>query len=112
MAYIKKLVKAKSGVKNLLVLQDLSDRTVDAKRMKTKDSEQTVRPFLTMITKKTRPKVIWVDKRTEFVRHFKKLCTDECIQIYSTISETNAAFAERTIGPLEDILHHYMEDNV
>ena len=65
-----------------------------------------------MITKRTRLKVTWVDKRTEIAGQFKKLCKAECIQNYSTMSETNAAFAERTIGSLEDILHRYMEDNV
>ena len=36
----------------LLVRQDLFDRTVDAKGMKTKDSKETVNVFLTMIKKK------------------------------------------------------------
>ena len=39
LACVDKLDKDKNGVKNLVVRQDLSDRTVDAKRMKTKDSE-------------------------------------------------------------------------
>ena len=68
--------------------------------MKTKDSKETVRAFLTMITKKNRPKKIWVDKGTEFAAEFKKLCNAEGIQIYSTMSKTKAAFAERTIRSL------------
>ena len=52
LAYVDKLAKDKNGVKYLLVRQDLFDRTVDAKGMKTKDSKETVRAFLTMITKK------------------------------------------------------------
>ena len=79
--------------------------------MKTKDSKETVRAFLTMITKKTRPKKNWVDKGTEFAAEFKKLCKAEGIQIYSTMSETKAAFAERTIRSLKNILYRYMEDN-
>ena len=58
MAYIDKLARDKNGVKYLLVHPDLFDRTVDAKGMKTKDSKETVRAFLTMITKKNRPKKI------------------------------------------------------
>ena len=50
LAYVDKLAKDKNGVKYLLVRQDLFDRTVDAKGMKTKDSKETVRAFLTMIT--------------------------------------------------------------
>ena len=58
LAYVDKLAKDKSGVKYLLVRQDLFDRTSDAKGMKTKGSKETVRAFLTMITKKNRLKKI------------------------------------------------------
>ena len=56
LAYVNKLDKNNSGVKYLLVRQDLFDRAVDAKRMKTKDSKEMVCAFLFMITKKNRPK--------------------------------------------------------
>ena len=71
LAYVDKLAKEKNGVKYLLVRQDLFDRTVNAKGMKTKDSQETVKAFSSMITKKNRPKQIWVDKGTEFVEHLK-----------------------------------------
>ena len=86
-------------------------RTVDAKAMKTKDSRETVRAFLTIITIKSRSENIWVDKGTEIAGDFKKLCKAEGIQYYSTMSETKAAFAERTIRSLKNILSRYMEDN-
>ena len=38
LAYVDKLAKENNGVKYLLVRQDLFDRTVNAKGMKTKDS--------------------------------------------------------------------------
>ena len=110
-AYVDTLAKDNNGVKYLLVRHDLFDRTVDAKGMKTKDSKETVRAFLTMITKTNRPKKIWVHKGTEFAGGFKKLCKAEGIQIYSTMSEAKAAFAERTIRSLKNILYRYMEDN-
>ena len=78
--------------------------------MKTIDSKETVRAFLTMISKKNRPKKNWVDKGTEFAGEFKKLCKAEGIQIYSTMSETKAEFAEHTIQSLKNILYRYMED--
>ena len=53
LAYVDKLAKDNNGVKYLLVRQDLFDRTVDAKAMKTKNSKETIRAFLTMITKKS-----------------------------------------------------------
>ena len=111
LAYVDKLAKDNNGVKYLLVRQDLFDGTVDAKGMKTKDSKETVRAFSTMIPKKNRLKKIWVDKVTEFAGEFKKLCKAEGIQIYSTMSETKAGYAERTIRSLKNTLYRYMEDN-
>ena len=111
LAYVDKLANDKNGVKYLLVRQDLFDRTVDAKGMKSKDSKETVRAFLSMITKKNRPEKTWVDKGIEFAGEFKKLCKADGIQIYSTMSETKAAVAERTIRSLKNILYRYMEDN-
>ena len=60
--------------------------------------------------KRNKPKKIWVDKGTEFAGAFKKFCAAEGIQVYPTMSETKAAFAERTIRSLKNILYRYMED--
>ena len=62
-----------------------------------------------MFTKKKRPELIWFDKGTEFAGEFKKLCKAEEIQIYSAMSQTKAAFAERTIRSVKLILYPYME---
>ena len=110
LAYVDKLAKVNNGVKFLLVRQDLFDRTVNAKGMKTKDSQETVKASSSMITKRNRPKKIWVDKGTEFAGACKKFCTVEGIHVYSTMSETKAAFAERTIRSLKNIFYRYMED--
>ena len=110
LAYVDKLAKENDGVKYLLVRQDLFDRTVNAKGLKTKDSQETVKAFSSMITKRNRPKKNWIDKETEFAEAFKKICAAEGIQVYSTLSETKAAFAERTIRSLKNILRRYMED--
>ena len=56
LAYVDKLVKDSNGVKYPLIRQDLFDRTVDAKGMKTKESKETVGVFLTLITEKIVPK--------------------------------------------------------
>ena len=47
--------------------------------MKTKVSQETVKAFSSMITKRNRPKMIWVDKGTEFAGAFKKFCAAEGI---------------------------------
>ena len=109
LAYVHNLSKDNNGVKYLLVCLDVFDRTVDAKGMKTNDSRETVREFLTMVTKKNRPKKNWVDKGTEFAGEFKKLCKIEEIQKCYAMSETEAAFAERTIRSLKNLLYENME---
>ena len=58
LAYDDKLAKDINGVEYLLVTQNFSDRTVDAKGMKTKDSKERVKTFLKLTTKKNRPKKI------------------------------------------------------
>ena len=105
-----KLLKDNNGVKYLLARQDLFDRTVDAKGMKTNYSKETVKTFSKKITQKNRPKKIWVDQGTDFAGQLKKFCGAEGIEIYSTMSETKAAFAESTIRSLKDNLYCYMED--
>ena len=55
LAYVDKLAKVNNGVKYLLVRPDLSDRTVDAKRMK-KIARKRLVHLLTMIAKKNRLK--------------------------------------------------------
>ena len=57
LSYVDKLANDNNGVKYLLVRQNLFDRTVDAKGMKTKDSEETVKTFSKFITKKNTPKI-------------------------------------------------------
>ena len=110
LAYVHKLAKDNNGLKYLLVRQDLFDRTGDAKGMKTKDSKETVKTFSQMITKKNRPINIWVDQGTESAEEFEKFCCAEGIESYSTMSETKAALAKRTIRPLRNILYRYTED--
>ena len=61
LVYVDKLAKDNNGVKYLLVHQDLFDRTVDAKGMKTKDSKERIGASLTMITKMNRPEETDVD---------------------------------------------------
>ena len=105
LAYVDKLTNDNNGVKYLLVRQDLFDRTVDAKGMKTKDSKETVKTFSRVITKKNIPKKFWVDQEIKFAAEFKKFCSAEGIEIYSAMSETKAAFAEHIIRSLENILY-------
>ena len=72
LAYVDKLAKDNNVVKYLLVRQDLFDRTVDAKGMKTKDSKKILRAFLTMITKKIDPKKFGLTREQNLLESLKK----------------------------------------
>ena len=71
LAYVDKLAKDNNGVKYHLVCQDLFDRTVDTKGIKTKDSKETVRAFLSMITKDTCPKKIGLTREQNLLKSLK-----------------------------------------
>ena len=73
LAYVVKLGKDNNGVKYLPVRQDLFDRTVDAKGMKTKDPNETVRAFLTMITKKNWPKKLGLTREQNLLEGLKNI---------------------------------------
>ena len=69
-----------------------------------------MKAFPSKFTKRNRPKKIWADKGIEFAVVFKKFCAPEGIKVYSTMSETKAAFYERKTLSLKNILYRYMED--
>ena len=71
LAYVDKLANNNNGVKYLLVRQDLFDRTVDAKRMKTKDSKETVRAFLPMVKMRIVPKKYGLTKEQSLLESLK-----------------------------------------
>ena len=71
LAYVDKLAKENNGVNYLLVRQDLFDRTVNAKAMKTKDSQETVKSFSSMITKRNRPKRFGLTRGTNLLERLK-----------------------------------------
>ena len=79
--------------------------------MKTKYAKDTLQAFKKMISRKNNPEKLWVDKGTEYGGTFKKFCKEKSIEVYSTMSETKAAFAERAIQSLKHIIYRYIEDH-
>ena len=71
LAYVDKLAKENNGEKYLLVHQDLFDRTVNAKGMKTKDSRETLKAFSSLITKRNRPKKFGLTKESNLLERLK-----------------------------------------
>ena len=84
-AYVDNLAREINGIKFSLVRQDLFGRTVNAKGMKTKDSQETVKTFSSKVTKRNLSKNIWVDKGTKFAGAFKIFCAAEGIQVTSLL---------------------------
>ena len=66
--------------------------------------------LLSLITQQKQPREIWVDNGTDIAWEFKKSCKAEGLQIYSTMSDTKATFAERTKRQLKNIAYCYIED--
>ena len=70
-AHVDKIAKDNNGVKYIVVRQNLIDRTVDANGKKTKASRETVRAFLSMITKKIVPKKFGLTREQNLLESFK-----------------------------------------
>ena len=64
-----------------------------------------------MLRKINIPQKVWVEQGTEFGGEVRKFCGKKKIKIYSTISETKAAVAERAIRSLKNIIYCFMEEN-
>lgn len=110
LAYMDKLSVYNNGVKYLLVSVDVISRFVRVQTLTDKLAKTTKRAFVKMITD-YRPKKVWVDQGTEFEGEFKKYCRDLGITIYHTFSETKAAYAERTIRSLKNIIYRFLEES-
>ena len=72
LAYVDKLAKENNGVKYLLVRQDLFDRTVNAKGMKTKDSQETVQAFSSRLQKRIDQKRFGLTRGLSLLERLKR----------------------------------------
>ena len=106
-----KLASQNKGVNYLLVAVDVLSRFVRVQTMKTKYAKDTLQAFEKIISRKNTPEKLWVDKGTEYGGTIKKFCKEKSIEVYSTMSETKAAFAERAIQLLKHIIYRYIEDH-
>ena len=111
LAFVDILASQNNGIKNLLVAVDDFLRFVRVQTMKNKYAKNTLQAFKKMISRKNNPEKLWVDKRTEYGGTFKKFCKEKNIEVYSTMSEAKAAFAERARQSLKHIIYRYIEDH-
>ena len=111
MAFVDKLASQNNEVKYFLVAVDGFLRFVRVQTMKTKYSKDILQAFKKIISQKITPEKLWADKGTEYREIFKKFCKEKNIEIYATMSETKAAFAERAIQSLKHTIYRYIEDH-
>ena len=78
--------------------------------MKTKYAKDTLQAFSKTLSQKTAEKH-WADRGTEYGGILKKICKEKVIEVYSTMSKTKAAFAERAIQSLKHIIYRCTEDH-
>ena len=64
LAFVNKLASQNNGVKQLLVAVDIFPRIVRVQRTKAKYAKNTLQGFKKMISRKTTPEKLWVDKVT------------------------------------------------
>ena len=110
LAYVDKLSDENNSTKYLLLAIDVLSRFVRVQPLKDKTAATTKEAFIKMINE-VQPKKIWIDDGKEFEASFKRYCKDVGIHLYHTFSETKAAYAERAIRSLKNILYRYMEEN-
>ena len=109
LAYMDKLAKWNDGIKYLLVCVDIFSRRIRVQPMKTKSAPSAKSAFMKMLTT-TQPKKVWVDQGTEFEGAFSTFCKSVNIKIYHSYSETKAAYAERAIRSLKNMIYRYLEE--
>lgn len=112
LAQMDKLAKDNGDVKYLLVTIDIFSRFVRVQPMKNKYAKTAKDALIKMITseRNQQPKKLWVDQGREFEGEFKAYCRDLGIHVYHTFSETKAAYAERAIRSLKNLVYRYMEE--
>ena len=114
LAQMDKLASDNSGVKYLLVAVDIFSRFVRVEPLKSKSAKSTENAFVKMCGRSSSgldfPKKLWIDRGKEFLGDFKNFCEDVGIVVYHTNSETKAAYAERVIRSLKNVIYRYLEE--
>ena len=108
-----KLASYNDGVQHLLVSVDVLSRYIRVQPMKNKSAPATKDAFMKMLQTAgaERPKMVWIDEGKEFEGAFKQLCANLSITRYHTKTVKKAAYAERAIRSLKNLIYRYMEDS-
>ena len=111
LAYMDKVAESNNGVVYLFVAVDTLSRKLFVRPMKNKTAKEARNALAAILNDEERkPSKIWIDKGKEFEGEFRSFCNNKNISIYSTMSETKSAFAERNIRSLKSIVYKYMHE--
>ena len=110
LAVMDKLVRENNKITYLLVSVDVLSRFVRVQPMKSKTALDTKNAFMRMLEGGQQPRKVWVDEGKEFEGAFKTLCLNLGIPTYHIHSSKKAAFAERAIRSLKNLIYRFMED--
>ena len=77
LAYVDKLANDNRGIKYFLVRQDVFDKTIDVRGLKTKDSKEALRAFTQMITKRKRPQRFGLTREKNLLVNLKSFATEK-----------------------------------
>ena len=111
LAQMDKLAEHNQGVKYLLVSVDVLSRFVRVESMKDKTALSTKHAFMKMMSSGPQPRRVWTDQGTEFEGCFRVLCKNLGMDRYHTKGASKAAYAERAIRSLKNIIYRYLEEN-
>ncbi len=111
LAQVDKLASDNNGIQYLLVIVDVLSRFVYVEPIKNKLAVSAKNAFVKIITRSgTQPKYLWTDDGKEFAGAFKTYCNNMGIRLYHTFSDKKAAYAEKAIQSLKNILYRYLEE--
>ena len=102
--------KINKGFRFLLCVADIFSKYAWVVTLKDKNGASIVNAFQKTLKESDRkPNKIWVDKGREFYNSsFKKLLTDNDIEMYSIHNEGKSVVAERFIRTLKNKIYKYM----
>ena len=108
LAIVEKIASQNNGVKILLVASDIVSRFVVFQTLKTKYAKNTLQAVKKKFSRKNTTENFELIKEKKMGKLFKKSCEKKDTEVYTTLSETKAAFAERAMQSLKHITYRYM----
>ena len=105
-AFVDKQASQNSGVNFFLLAVDVFSQFVSVQTMKTKYAS-----FQKLISRKITPENFGSVQEQIMGEISKKLCREKDLGVYSTMSWTKAAFAERAMQSLKHIIYRYIENH-